>query len=63
MGSTYVGDSENSFPEYFDLRPLLRHLDLILVTNLFVIYLHLSFVHVEPCSMVGHVSCIQEPSI
>ena len=35
MGSTPLGDSENSFPEYFDLRSLLRYLHFILVTNPF----------------------------
>ena len=49
--------------EYFDLRALLHCLHFIKVTNLFIIYSHLSFLHVEPCSMAGHVSHIQEPSI
>ena len=56
MGSTPVGGSENSFSEYFDLRTLLHYLHFIQVTNPFIIYSHLSFRHVEPCSMAGHMS-------
>ena len=56
MGSTPVGGSENSFSEYFDLRALLHYLHFIQVTNPFIIYSHVSFRHVEPCSMAGHVS-------
>ena len=37
IGSTPVGDSENSFPEYFDLRTLLHYLHFIKVINLFII--------------------------
>ena len=58
MGSTPVGGSENSFSEYFDLRTRLHYLHFIQVTNPFTIYSHLSFRHVEPCSMVGHMSHI-----
>ena len=58
MGSTPVGDSENSFSEYFDLRTLLHYLHFIQVTNPFIIYSHVSIRHVEPCSMAGHVSHI-----
>ena len=36
MGSTPVGDSENSFSEYFDLRTLLHYLHFIQVTNPFI---------------------------
>ena len=36
MGSTHVGDSENSFCEHFDLRTLLRYLHFIQVTNPFI---------------------------
>ena len=35
MGSTPVGDSENSFSEYFDLTALLCYLHFIQVTNPF----------------------------
>ena len=35
---------------YFDLRTLLHYLHFIQVTNPFIIYSHLSFRHVEPCS-------------
>ena len=49
----------NSFPEYFNLRTLLRYLHFIRVTNPFIIYSHLSFPHVEPCDMAGHVSHIE----
>ena len=35
MGSNPAGGSENSFSEYFDLRPLLHHLHQ--VTNPFII--------------------------
>ena len=58
MGSTPVGESENSFSEYFDLRMLVHYLHFIQVSNPFIIYSHLSFLHVEPCSMVGHMSHI-----
>ena len=37
MGSTPVGDSENSFSEYFDLRMLPHDLHFIQVTNPFII--------------------------
>ena len=60
---TPVGGSGNYFSEYFDLRTLLRYLHFIQVTNPFIIYSHLSFRHVEPSSMAGHMSHIQEPSI
>ena len=56
MGSTPVGVSENSFSEYLDLRMLLQYLYFIQVTNPFIIYSHLSFRHVELCSMAGHMS-------
>ena len=46
-----------------DLRTLLHYLHFIQVTNPFIIYSHLSFRHVESCSMAGHMSHIQEPSI
>ena len=38
-------------------------LHFIQVINPFIIYSHLSFRHVEPRSMAGHISHIQEPSI
>ena len=44
--------------EYFDLRTFLHYLHLIQVTSPFIIYSHLSFRHVEPCSMAGHMSHI-----
>ena len=56
MGSTPVGGSENPFSQYFDLRTLLHYLHFIQVTNPFIIYSHLSFRHVEPCSVAGHMS-------
>ena len=62
MGSNPVAGSENSFSEYFDLRTL-HYLHFIQVTNPFIIYSHLSFRHVEPCSMARHMSHIYEPSI
>ena len=46
-----------------DLRTLLHYLHFIQVTSPFIIYSHLSFRHVESCSMAGHMSHIQEPSI
>ena len=50
--------SENSFSEYFDLRTLLHYLHFIQVSNPFIIYSHVSFRYVEPCSMAGHMSHI-----
>ena len=42
----------------FDLRMLLHYSHFIQVTNPFIIYWHLSFRHVEPCCMAGHMSHI-----
>ena len=38
MGSTPVGDSENYFSEYFDLRKLLHYFHFIQVTNPIIMY-------------------------
>ena len=45
MGSTPVGGSENSFPEYFDLRTRPHYLHFIQVTN------HLTFVGLSDWSI------------
>ena len=58
MGTTPIGGSENSSSEYVNLRRLLLYLHFIQVTNLFIIYSHLSFRHVAPCSIAGHMSHI-----
>ena len=58
MSSIPAGGSENSFSEYFDLRMFLHYLHFIQVTNPLIIYSHLSFRHVVPCSMAGHMSHI-----
>ena len=47
----------------FDFRTLLHYLHFIQVSNPFIIFSHLSFLHLGPYSMAGHMSHIYEPSI